>query len=172
MEEKQDNQEVVRLAGQLLVTFSVLDNSIASLFSAVFGLRPNSVEIIYANIQLQQRLDCINAACLHQLCVFKVELRDEIVEIIRETRAVQNLRNQLAHGLILDTDFVMRGQISKSFPRNPDKAFVWKTTKKGQYQISPLTTKKIGVAIIQIVELSFRITKVCSAIRMDRSLRP
>jgi hypothetical protein len=162
------------LAGSFLLSFPILDNSVASLFSAVFGARSNSVEIFYGNIALQARLDCIRAFCSQHTFPFEDPLKEEIESIIEGAGKVQAFRNLLAHNFILSTDIVVRGRIAEELSKNrdPNRFFVWKTTKKGKYEVKPISSREVEAALSSIGELSVRISTVCATIRWKHGLRP
>jgi hypothetical protein len=153
-----------------LLNFVVLDNSIASLFCSTFFVRQNSVEIIYANIPLQARLDTIRAICTNEPNEMTREIRKEVISILDKTRELQALRNLVAHNILLDRDLIIRGHSDEYVPGNKDPNFlyVWKTGRDGKYKISKITRKQITAAYKGIVELSGRIMDVCVRFRMTR----
>jgi len=162
------------LAGDFLLRFPILDNSIASLFFSLFGARTNSVEIFYGNLSLQSRLDCIQAFCDQDAFPFDEEEQEAIKSILVGTKELQKFRNLLAHHIVLDTDILVR---DRNQPRaapesNPEKLFVWKTNKKGKYEIKPITKKEMRVASENIIVISANISSFCMQIRARYGLRP
>jgi hypothetical protein len=169
------SKETLReLAGSYLLDFPILDNSIASLFSSVFGARTNSVEIFYGNLTLQSRLDCIDAFCGQDAFPFDDEEKKAIKSIVTSARESQQFRNLLAHHFILDTEIIVRGryQPPQKHVSDPEKLFVWKTNRKGRYNVKPITKKQVQAAIQNMLITSTNISILCARIRMQYGLRP
>jgi hypothetical protein len=162
------------LAGSYLLDFPILDNSIASLFSSVFGARTNSVEIFYGNLTLQSRINCIEAFCDQIAFPFDKQERRAIRSILADARELQRFRNLLAHHFVLDTDVLVRGkhQLPQKRESDPDKLFVWKTNKKGKYEVKPITKRQVQASIEKMLMTAANISIVCARIRMRYGLRP
>ncbi len=165
------HEELRSMMGRFLVDFVVIDNSIASLFSAAFGVRINCVEILYANIPLQARIQCLSSIAAYEHTTLDVSIRDAIANNLKPVKELQSLRNLLAHNIILDTDFVVRG--AEDLPPNakPGELFVWKTTRDGDYEIKRLTDDEIKKALQSIPTLAGELTVLCAAIRMRHGVR-
>ncbi len=171
---KYEKMTLRELAGSYLLNFPILDNSIASVFSCVFGARSNSVEIFYGNLSLQNRIDCISAFCEQHAFPFDKDEKKSIEDILSEAKDLQRLRNLLAHHMVLDDEILVRGGYPFPIKRDPDpeKLFVWKTNRKGKYEVKPLTKREVRNAIDRILITSVNISVLCANIRLRYGVRP
>jgi hypothetical protein len=169
---EESHDELRSLVGRFLVDFVLVDSSVASLFSAAFGVRVNCVEILYAVIPLQARVECLSSLSAHSATTLSPEARSAIKDILGPVKELQSLRNLLAHNMLLDTDLIIRGSEEASPKSPPGKLFVWRTKRDGDYEIRPITTDEIRVALDKCVQVAGQLTKLCVALRMRHGLRP